>query len=459
MEPWEVMTSESQERMLAIVTPESWPASPPSAPAGRCGPPSSARSPRPSPAAAGACASATVRRDRCWPTCRRPPSPTTRRSTTARAGRPSRRQRGRSSRRRATDVRRRPARPRALAALGLPPVRPPAVPQHGGGTRAATPPCCGWPAPGCRPRTAGVAAHHRLQPPGLRARPAGRHGAGAGRGRGQPGLRRCDAGGRRQLPELRQSRAPRGHVAALRVHRRHGRGLPGAGAPGRSGATSASTTRAAGADIDPTPVLGVLGLVDAVRAPPPGLALGRGRHRRPAREARRAGRVVPAGRHPLGDRAARPPHRPRAGARLRGARARCAPSSPASSPSRWPGRAGTRWCAPCTTSRAAASLSPLAEMAAAAGHRLRRWRWATRPSSSPSCPRASWWRRPTPTSCAPGPTPSGIPHAVLGRAGGDRLVLGDPGRPPRRRRARRPTRGIWPWPWAIRDGAGLCENG
>ncbi len=26
MEPWEVMTSESQERMLAIVTPESWPA-------------------------------------------------------------------------------------------------------------------------------------------------------------------------------------------------------------------------------------------------------------------------------------------------------------------------------------------------------------------------------------------------------------------------------------------------
>ena len=26
MAPWEVMTSESQERMLAIVTPESWPA-------------------------------------------------------------------------------------------------------------------------------------------------------------------------------------------------------------------------------------------------------------------------------------------------------------------------------------------------------------------------------------------------------------------------------------------------
>ena len=33
MEPWEVMTSESQERMLAIVTPESWPAV-----ASRCAP-------------------------------------------------------------------------------------------------------------------------------------------------------------------------------------------------------------------------------------------------------------------------------------------------------------------------------------------------------------------------------------------------------------------------------------
>ena len=43
MEPWEVMTSESQERMLAIVTPESWPGWRRSAPSGRCGPPSSAR--------------------------------------------------------------------------------------------------------------------------------------------------------------------------------------------------------------------------------------------------------------------------------------------------------------------------------------------------------------------------------------------------------------------------------
>ena len=31
-----------------------------------------------------------------------------------------------------------------------------------------------------------------------------------------------------------------------------------------------------GADIDPTPVLGVLGLVDEVQAPPPGLGVGRG---------------------------------------------------------------------------------------------------------------------------------------------------------------------------------------
>ena len=58
------------------------------------------------------------------------------------------------------------------------------------------------------------------------------HGARRGRGGGQPGLRRRPAAGARQLPELRQSRAPRDDVAALRGGRRHGRGLPGPVAPG-----------------------------------------------------------------------------------------------------------------------------------------------------------------------------------------------------------------------------------
>ena len=53
MEPWEVMTCESQERMLAIVTPETWPAVAEVCAGGRCGPPWSARSPSPSPTAAG----------------------------------------------------------------------------------------------------------------------------------------------------------------------------------------------------------------------------------------------------------------------------------------------------------------------------------------------------------------------------------------------------------------------
>ena len=54
-----------------------------------------------------------------------------------------------------------------------------------------------------------------------------------GRVGAQPGLRRRPAARRRQLPQLRQPRAPRGDVAAVRGHRRHGRGVPRPRRPGR----------------------------------------------------------------------------------------------------------------------------------------------------------------------------------------------------------------------------------
>ena len=87
--------------------------------------------PRPRPRA-GACASATDSTGRSWPTSRPPRSPTTPRSTTARAaGRPW--PGGRRPPSPARRLRRRPVGPPAVAALGLPPVRPPTLLEHGGG--------------------------------------------------------------------------------------------------------------------------------------------------------------------------------------------------------------------------------------------------------------------------------------------------------------------------------------
>ena len=59
----------------------------------------------------------------------------------------------------------------------------------------------------------------------VRTRSANGHGTDRGRVGSQPGLCRCDPSGRGQLPQLRQPRAPRGDVAAVRGRRRHGRGL------------------------------------------------------------------------------------------------------------------------------------------------------------------------------------------------------------------------------------------
>ncbi len=86
---------------------------------------------------------------------------------------------------------------------------------------------------------------HRRQRPLRQARPVHRRPARARRGVPQRrGHRRRAARGHR-LPELRLARGPGGHVAVRRGHPRPGRRLPGAGLPRSPAATSASTTRPA----------------------------------------------------------------------------------------------------------------------------------------------------------------------------------------------------------------------
>ena len=192
MEPWEVMTSESQERMLAIVTPESWPAvSQPSARSGRC-----ARRVVGTVDRAGARrgrAAAHPRRRRRAGARRRAGGVALRRRAALRPAAPGARPPARSAPLEPpapAECADRPAGAGAFAALGLPPVRPPAVPQHRGRARAPTPRCCAWPVPGCPPSARGVALTTDSNPRACALDPRAGTALVAGRGRGQPGLRR-----------------------------------------------------------------------------------------------------------------------------------------------------------------------------------------------------------------------------------------------------------------------------
>ena len=80
-------------------------------------------------------------------------------------------------------------------------------------------------APGPAASERGLALTTDSNPDLVPDRSAGRHGGHGGRGRPQRGLRRGPARGRGQLPQLRQSRAPRGDVAAVGGGRRDERGL------------------------------------------------------------------------------------------------------------------------------------------------------------------------------------------------------------------------------------------
>ena len=77
----------------------------------------------------------------------------------------------------------------------------------------------------------------------------------------------------RQLPQLRQPRAPRGHVAAVRGDRRHGRRLPGASGLPVVGGNVSLYNESRGTDIDPTPVVGCSAWSTTSPPPPPGVRL------------------------------------------------------------------------------------------------------------------------------------------------------------------------------------------
>ena len=85
---------------------------------------------------------------------------------------------------------------------------------------------------------------HRLQRPPRRRRPLPRHDRGGARVRRQPRLRRRRAARHDQQPQLRQPREAAHRLAADRVGARARRGLPRAARRRSSAATSRSTTRA-----------------------------------------------------------------------------------------------------------------------------------------------------------------------------------------------------------------------
>ena len=292
MEPFEVLTSESQERMLAIVEPDDLDqVLAICAALGRAGRRSSAGSPPgpdgSGPRAAAACASSTAGTARCWPTCRRPRCTRTRRSTTGRIQ--ARRRVGR--------------RPRARWPARRCPTRR-TIPGATCSTCWWTPPGCGrqydhqlflntvegpggdatvlrLQAPGDRGRhRPRPGPDHRRQPRLVRGRSAPGNGADGGRVGAQPGLRRGPAAGRRELPQLRQSRPiPRSCGSSPR---------PSTGWPTPAGPSACRSiggnvslyNESRGADIDPTP-----GHRDARAGRPP----------RPAAARRRAGRRGPPG--------------------------------------------------------------------------------------------------------------------------------------------------------------------
>ena len=185
-----------------------------------------------------------------------------------------------------------------------------------------------------------------------------------------------------------------------------------------------------GADIDPTPVLGLLGLVEALHAPTPRVGLAGGRHPgAPAGPPCRGGRIVPPGRDALGHRAPAAPRRDAAGPRLRRPRRACAPS--------WPGWSATIVAgghdAPLLhavhdVSSGGLSVT-LAEMAVAAGTGCDVGVGA----GALDDPAELFTELPSrfvvattePDELAARATSLGIPCSVLGRAGGDRVTLGD----------------------------------
>ena len=113
----------------------------------------------------------------------------------------------------------------------------------------------------------GAGDHHRLHPALLPGRPHRGRQAGDRRGVSQPLRGRRPPARRHRLPQFRQPAAPRDHGPVGRLHRGDGRGLPARSTSRSSRATSRSTTRprprtASASAILPTPAIGGVGLIE-----------------------------------------------------------------------------------------------------------------------------------------------------------------------------------------------------
>ena len=275
-------------------------------------------------------------------------------------------------------------------------------------------------APGLPPSERGLALTTDSNPTWCSIDPRAGTAATVAEARPQRGLRRGAAHGGGQLPQLRQPRAPRGDVAAVRGHRRHEpRRACALGLPVIGGNVSLYN-ESLGVDIDPTPVIGVLGPHRPAGGPAPRGGPGRGRRAGAARRQRR-GHHRPAGPTVAG--------RARAGPSSAGATA-TAPCPPSTSPATrgWSTSsrglvAERRWPAATALVGGIHDVSggglgvALAEMAVRSGRRRAGWpAWPTTTSCSPRR-RRGWWCAPPDgrADVAGGRGRRGVPGARRGR--------------------------------------------
>ena len=394
MVPAEIMTSESQERMLAIVAPDDL-----DAVLGLC---------RRWEVRATVVGTVTdtgrlrildgpVPTPRCWPTCPPTRSSRARPSTTGPCGsRPT----GPSARPTTRPACRRP--PAATAGPTCWPcwsTRRSVWSQYDHQLFLNTVEGPGGDATVLRLKAPGPARHRqgprrqrRQQQPVVRPRPPPGHGPGGGRGRPQPGLRRGPA---RWPWSTTSTSATPSTPRSCGSCRRRSTGWPRPAWPCRCpvvGGNVSLYNESGGRDIDPTPVVGVVGLIDVLDRRPPGVRLVDGgellllARRRPDRAAAWPAPAGPPRRgHRGGELPAARPRGPRPAVRRACGASSPTTCSPASTTSptagwRWP---WPRWRSP----RASASTSPASTV------------------TPPSSPR----RRPGSSLCVAGrraPTPS-----------------------------------------------------
>ena len=377
--------------------------------------------------------------------------------------RPRRAPRTRRRRRRlgaAHRVRRRPARPAALAAPGSTAsttTSSSSTPWPGPGADAALLRLAG---PGLPPSNRGRGGDHRLQPPGLCARPA--PGTALVLAEGVANLAcvgatpaavvNCLNFGNPEHPEVmwQLSECIDGMAEACRAL-----SLP------VIGGNVSLYNESGGADIDPTPVLGVLGLVDAVHAPPPGLAWSDGDTvvLLGPRTAQRDGVFPLEGTRWATERADHRSGR-RPARRLRGARRVVRLRRRAGR-----GAGGARCRRPAALVHAVHDVSggglavALAEMAAAAGIGCAVDVGDTRRALHGAALALRGGHGGPATTWVPGRPRWASPRRSWAGRGATGSPLGSAARPPGGGRVRGPRGESRSRPWANRDGAGLCENG